>query len=652
MIALITWVACNNAPNTNDTVAPTPPEEPRGPNLRLPPTCDAGTDVWVQRVFPLVLGRKPHGAHEVQVWSRLAEEQGRAAVIRALAESPEYADWWRLQIGDMVAAQRTGITIDLGCFDVPLLATHDGSLTELVRSAGPTTDRYSADFNMADVILDALAADRISAVYQANLFAKFNLTYTGALDTYENEVIARNQQGISLLEQYMDRNLACMSCHNSEYSVTDHPDPAFDRSWGRGPLFEKALFANSGGPLDPATFLAMNKGYGVTYNPLYFNPADTTSYDVQPWGMNSACGSFSDDPLGRDYLDVEDAYFGGSHGPSGSVFDMESLLDDGVRQMEGVGVTFDEEGTIDPGQAFAYLTAQHFVDQTWKLAFGSRLLLPYGLSRNAAQQERLQAATDHFVTDGWSLTELLVDITADPYFNAGLPETCVTQDYGMEPVIDPYTVFEEGPRAGNGPGELVHRQTGRTLLRSLYDGLGWGDPSEFFTFSLNAQDEEALQISLGVFHSDAQPGFNGMDFQGALVWEGAFYACSSPTGSQGYLRSLYEAGLASDATVEDLVLGLKDRLLARATFEDDEERTLVANLLGLPLDLKIADADTTLLGKSFGLYCGVLTQSPEFAMTVEPRPSGPIPRLAPLLSQDCERFSTWTAAAGITAGCN
>lgn len=652
MITLITWVACNVAPPTNEVPTVPTAEEPNDPSIRLPPTCDAGNDAWVQRVFPYVLGRKPHGAHEVQIWSRLADEQGRPAVIRALAESPEYADWWRIQISDMVYAQRSGNFTDLNCFDVPLLTSHDGSLTELLRTAGPTEERYSAEFNMADVILDSLAADNVAAIYQANLFARLNLTSANcATDPVAIETIIRGYHGNQLLQLYLDRNLACMSCHNSEYSVTDNPDPALDRAWGRGALFERALFGDSSGPADPVAYLAMNKGFGVVSSFYSFYANDNTTYDVQPWGMVAACGSFSDKPLNYDYLGAEDSYFGGSHGPGGSVFDLEPLFDEGVRAMEGTGVTFAADGDIDPAQAFAYLTAQNFVDQTWKLGFGGRLLLPYGMSRNQAQQERLQAATDHFVADGWSLTELLVDITADPYFNAGLPQTCITQDYGMKPVIDPYTVYSEGDLVNNGPGDLVHRQTGRTLLRSLYDSLGWGVPTEYPGFTASGIDETELQAALGVFLSDARPGFNGMDFQGALTWEGTFYSCASPTGSSSYLRELYQAALDADATVEDLALGLKDRLVSRALFEDDQERILIENILEVPLNLKVSEAETPVLGKSFGLLCGVLTQTPEFLMTVEPRPPGPIPRLAPRLAQDCEKFTEWTAAAGITATC-
>jgi len=638
----------------------TPPPDQTGDPGTIPETnpvpavCDAGDDVWVQRAFPLVLGRKTHGAHEVQIWSKLAAEQGRAAVIRALAKSNEYQAWWKIQLSDMVYASRTGIVDDSSCFETPKRPTHDGDIAAFLRHSSPDGD-YGPDFNMADVLIDSLVADDISAVYQANLFAKYNFTdASNIFDPKDIETVVRDYQGDQLLTVYTDRNVSCMTCHNSEYSVTDDPDPALDRAWGRGPHFEQALFGSSFGPPNPDEFYAMSKGWGVTDStaPLSFS-YDNTTFNRHPWGIDGACGTFANKDPKYDYLGADTAFFGNDYGPGGSVFDLERLFDSGVTGLLDHGVSYDEStGSIDPGDAFAYLTGQNFVDQTWKLTFGSRLLLGYGMSRNQAQQQRLQALTDHFVTDGWSLTELLVDLTADPYFNAGTPQTCPSLDYGMDPVVDPYTVLNEGDLANNGVGELVHRQTARTLLRSLYDGLDWGQPSEYFGFNTFNNPEVDLQTALGVFHSDASPGFNGIDFQGALTWESNFYVCKNPNGTgAGYLRDLFDAGRNADATVEDVILALKDRLTSRGVFEDDTERQLVEDLMEMPLDTKLSAVDSVAFDRNFSLMCGALTQSPEFLMTIEPHAIGPIPALNPDEADDCTSFVGWTADAGITADC-
>jgi len=657
MITILALVGCHTDPGVGPGGNTAPPDTntgthvtPTDPTAQLPDVCDAGDDVWVQRVFPLLLGRKPHGEHEVRIWSDLAASEGRDAVIRSLAKSPEYLAWWKLQMSDMVAAERTSLGVDdSNCFQNPIRPSHDGDLVRFLRSSGPDGN-YGPNFNMADVILDSLVADDVSTVYQANLFAKFDYTYAFSADLHDLEDIIRQAQGDQLLSVYIDRNVSCMQCHNSEFSVTDDPDPALDRAWGRGPLFEQALFGASGGPPNPEEFYAISKAYGVTdtsrYYAYYPGAADY-DYTHHPWGIDQSCGTFTKGDPKYDYNDVQTAFFGEDFGPGGSTFDIERMFAQGVDDLQGAGVEFTQGASIEPGQAFAYLTAQNFADQTWKQAFGSRLLLGYGISRNQAQQQRLAALTDHFVADGWSLTELLVDITSDPYFNAGMPGTCDTADYGMDPVVDPYTVLNEGELANNGPGELVHRHTARTLLRSLYDSMNWGQPPEYFGFSFRPDAQMDLQTALGVYLSDASPGFNGIDFQGALTWESNFYTCKDPDGSgAGYLRDLFAVGRTQDATVEDEVLALKDRLTSRGVIEDDNERQLIEDLMQVPLDSKVSEIDESQFARNFSLLCGVLTQSPEFLMTVEPRAIGPAPKLTPELAYDCESFVDWTARAG------
>lgn len=657
MITVLLLVSCKTDPGTGPNDVPsvpgTIPPQTLPLDKPLPATCDAGTDVWVQRVFPLVLGRRPHGAAEVQMWARVADDQGRDTVIRALTGSPEYRKWWKVLLSDLVYASRSGLGEDSSCFDNPQLSLHDGSLTQFLRSNEPDLSRYERRFNMADVIVDGLVADDISTVYQANIFAKTNYTTTCAMfDEKEIENQIREYQGDQLLETYTDRNLQCMTCHNSEFSVTDDPDPARDRSWGVGAHFEKALFGASTGPVDPAEYYAMSRSYGVVYSTVYFGQGN---YTERPWGMADTCGTFDRSPPNRDFLDHDTSFFGGSYGSDGSLWDIERTFSIGVDSLVASPLTIGDDQSVNAAQAFAYLTGQHFVDQTWKMAFGTRLLLPYGLSRNQYQQERLQNLTERFLSNGWSLTELLVDITADPYFNSGLPTTCVVDPYGMNPVVDPYSVENEGVLQGNGPGELVHRYTARTLLRSVYTALDYGDPDEYFGIFSGfgfVNDDELLQRSLGVFHSDASPGFNGVDFQGMLAWEGQFYACVNPRpGSPGFLRELYDAGVTADGTVEDVVLSLKDRLLARGVFEDDEERELVENLMTVPLTSKVADVDDAVIGRNLGLLCGVLTASPEFVMTTEPRKSGPVPVLNFDVDTDCNNLAMLVGAAGEDVDC-
>ncbi len=81
-----------------------------------PLTCDAGDVAWVQRVMPLLWGRRPHGAAEVDLWVQVAAQQGREAVVRAMARDPEYRDAWLDCFADAMYVARTGDKEYARCF--------------------------------------------------------------------------------------------------------------------------------------------------------------------------------------------------------------------------------------------------------------------------------------------------------------------------------------------------------------------------------------------------------------------------------------------------------------------------------------------------------------------------------------------------------
>ncbi len=209
-------------------------------------------------------------------------------------------------------------------------------------------------------------------------------------------------------------------------------------------------------------------------------------------------------------------------------------------------------------------------------------------------------------------------MTGDPIFNAGTPDRCGADPYGIDPIVKAWTTEEEvEAQRGNGPGDLVRRHDARVLLRSVHHALEWSAMPEFDL--TNAQHE--LQAAIGVFLEDSQPGFDGVDFQGLLSYEDAYGSCRSPLGQDDgvpdYIDRLVLSGALNDATVGDVVSTLKDRLLASGTLGEGE-RPLLETLLGESLDTLVSDIEQLVFADSLRFACGVWLMSPDFLLAMEP----------------------------------
>jgi hypothetical protein len=629
--------------------------EPEGVGALLDPpsqTCDAGTDAWVQRVFPLVIGRRPHGSAEVQMWTSVADQYGRDVAIRAMTNDQAYIGNWRSVLADLLLVSRSGPDYDDACHQYPLLGTHDGSLAQHIRSYGADEATYGTRFNMADVLIDSLVADDLAAAWTANIYGRTNYipVCSNTTDLYQIELERRLGLGDEFLDNYMNRSITCMTCHNSEFSVTDSPAPSQDRTWGvPGALFEKTLFDASTGPVDPDGFYSLFRYAGVVEDTYFYNPSG--QYPVRPWGWDESCGTFDPTPPGQDYLVHESGYFLDSFGPEGTLFDVAGSLGRGADALSTGPLAVGEGGLLDPDQAFAYLTAQHLVDRVWEIATGSPLTLPYGYSRNQDQYEILESLTNRFLTSGWSLRELLVAITTDPLYNTGLPATCGAPAYGLDPVLYAYSVEDPNPALeGNGAGDLVHRQYARVLVNTANHSLGWPMPDEWFSL-FGATPDRDLASAIGVFLNRSEAGFSGTDLQGALAWEARFGTCSDPSYPNDFIQEVLDQSTLTGATLETAVLAIKDRLLVDGTFASDEERALVEDLLEVSLDTPVASAP---LGtrRNLGLFCGALTLSPRFFLAVEPHPIGPVPPLSLGAEEDCTRLALGMAGEGVALSCD
>lgn len=670
------------------------PEEPvdRGPEV-----CDAGDEAWVQRVIPLLWGRKAQGSTEVRLWAEVAREHGRDVAARAMTRSDDYVDRWQDWITDALMVARTGDRDHSACFSEPVLPDDRGELATWLATTPADGAEWPEPFNMADVLRSGLHADDVSGAWRVNLFARLARPVQGAnVGPYELEESRRQAFGETFQHSYLNRDVVCLSCHNSEFSVTDAADPAEDHHWPIPGLFEQALYGSSFGIDEPTAFAV-------------FRYADLLGGDAAveaPWGIDERCGRFAGPGSLTEDLLGHEGYFIEAFGEAGSTWDVERALDLGVTALAEDGLQVAGDGTVDGPEAFAWLVGQSVADQVWEEATGERLTISNYFSRNEDQRDRLQELTSTFVEARWSLRALLVAVVTDPYFNAGAPESCAADPYGMAPVVNPWSVSDDDAlRRGNGPGDLAHRHTARTLIRSVHASLGWSQPE---TFPASSDPVFVLEAALGAFLRESQPGFNGTDFQGALAFESTYGACQPPDvggakngcevtlgyggcascdcqgcacaldpyccdvqwdeacvelcnvdcgGCGGGLAEeradtvdrLLEEAAARGLLVRDVVEALKDHLIADGALEAEEE-ALVASLLGGPLDRPVGEAAD--LAANLRVYCGVLLLSPDYFLALDPGPAGVAPAIVLDAAVICASARALLALEGVELSCS
>jgi len=657
--------------------------------------CDAGDAAWVQRALPLVWGRQAHGAAEVAMWEAAVQATGREAVLQALTHDPAYLDHQTDVFMDILRVPRTGTRVDNGCWAGPMLSDDNGELAAFLADNSPRFGR-DATYNMADVMRSALLHDDLSVVYRTALFARLHKPITGAnVGPLELEENRRIDMGDEFLDVWLRRDLDCVPCHNSAYSTTDDPDPTLDRTWDVPGLFEQALFGVNQG-------ISAEEAYAVfRFDPVAgADDAELAPYGLTGCGLVSPPGGFGDDLLGHD------AFFISALGSEGSVWDVEAALHEGVDALRDRGHVWAEDEVPAGPEAFAWLVGESITEQMWTEATGASLSVAHRFPRNAEQRDILFELTDHFVTDGFALRTLLTDIALHPLFNAGLPETCGADPYGMPPVIDPFSVENEDPtEQGNGPGDRVRRWPGRVLVRTTHNAMGWPQPPRIPT-----EDDPVLDVyeGIGVSVRRSQPRLDGVDFQGLLSWENHFGTCTEPdtepgaedgceatpavpgcgncacqactcahdpyccevqwddacvdlcnstcgtcgrTDSSDTIERLLQGAIDRGATVGDLLAALKDRLLTDGDI-DAEEAALLEALVGAPLDLTVEAAlEDDTFEASVREICGALLRTPDFLLELERTAPGPVPRLALDVSDDCDRLEGLMSRVGHPVTC-
>jgi hypothetical protein len=297
-----------------------------GPPLPGAAPEDAGDESFARQVVPLLHGRKVRGYEEVELLSDLSILIGRDRVVRALMGHTDYVDHWAEVMADALRVHREDVYSQASCYGAPLRAGPDSpALADWIRLNAATTVAPGGAFNMSDVLRSSLTADNLYPAYAAHLFAMQNKS--GFF--FDPEQQRRDVLGATFGEVYVHRQMLCLTCHNSESSLSGegsgwnrtHPVPGY---------FERALYgAPDGAPTADA--FAM------------FRTDVTTGGGSTPWGAAAGCGTFRtsvpNDPLGIN------ANFIGAQGQQFTIRGVHARLAQGYAALDADGL----QRTLPPG---------------------------------------------------------------------------------------------------------------------------------------------------------------------------------------------------------------------------------------------------------------------------------------------------------------
>jgi hypothetical protein len=632
--------------------------------------CQGSEQAFVRRAIQAVLGRKPYGQAEVQLYLDLigqvdkiagvegpagALRPGRRVAVSAMMGREEFLFRWIDAYRDFLRVQRTEDMANPGCYGMTMRAD-GGAIAEMIRDQPPDTEAGDGKgaFTMRDVLLSSLKLDDVSPAYIANLFSMVVLTYPGANAAPDKlELSRRSDFGAWFGGVYLRRDPVCLRCHNGEFSVTYSDEPDKNRHFAVPGFLEEALLGASTGPDGDEKSDGPTRMYASLRHDGFVNGGS-----ARPWGWTEACGQFAArDAVPPDIAGI-DARFGNLRGDRTSPWDLASSLQDGFRKLRDHGLSRGPNGLIpDPNEAFAYLVVLNIVEQVWREITGTPLTIATSFPRNAAARDQLLLLAEGFVASGFSHRELVLQVLASPYFNlAPLEDTCWETPYDLPALFDPWTTAEQDPeKRRNSPADALVPASPRATLHAAYRALGWPNPPQS-SFPDRFGEEGEFQASVGVFLKNAEPGFRGLDFQGRLGWESRFGSCTPPpfATSPDFVDELIErAKQRPDATVRDLVIALKDRLTGEAFLADAAEQEAIEAILGVKID----SPASTLTEQAAPLrrVCGVLLASPQFLLlgTVPPDQLT-IPALTPASTGYkalCEQLKTTGLPAGLQASC-
>lgn len=692
---LLVAAACGDDDGPSRT-ADAGPTADAAPDAGYVPTACVDTDqAFVRHASLAILGRRPLSQAEVEVWADVLggardalgdDEKARRVTVRAMSADPAHVERWTQHFMDRLRVPRIDDQSLRTCYGATRRELDDGSLARHVLMNGPSAGGDGkGSFTMLDLLRSSLVADDISPVYRGHLFALVSRPIPAAnVPPVQAELARRADYGTVFDAAYLNRDIVCLGCHNSEFSVTFREDPAENRHWSMPGLFEKALYGASSG-IDP------NRAHAV----FRYDGFVTEGGGERPWGWAASCGEFVRN-VAPDLADV-DAYFGPIRGKTTTVYDLEAMLARGFAKIAADGVQMDAEGVIaDPDEAFAWLVAASIVEGVWIEMIGTPLTIANYFSRNQAQRDLLQQLTERFVASRFSVRTLVEDIAVSDWFNRQPPaQGCGPGPYAMDNVYDPWVIGDEDPaRRRNGSGDAVAPLSARTILSAAYAALEWQAPKvrsfpevgycdqascgelNFVCSSFGvccgektlycemgaprpdaaaAFDEYLLQRGIGVFLRNSERGFRGLDFQARLEWEYRYGRCENPGAGDDFVDRLVGRATSAGATLRDVVVALKDRLIGEPRVDDaGGERAALEALFGATLDTPASAVSG--LETRVRRLCGVLLSSPQFLLAgAAPRDGDTIPALTPIeASYDavCAALASRGLGADLTLTCS
>lgn len=655
--AQVADVADTSQPEIISDVDPDGPPDVSEPPPRPFSVVDAGDAAWVTRATLALLGRRPAGIREVRALVDLVTATDRETVARVLMTQPQFEDRWIEWFIDDLRINRVGHKEHAKCFGQSALATSEEllALAQHIRESAPEEAGFGSPFTMRDALRASLRADDVSVMLRSFLFPMQSrpLLYCANLPPETMERSRRKELASRFSALYMQRTVSCLPCHNSQASVTDDEDPAVDRFWPVPGRFEEGLFGNSGGRSEE-DLAAFFRSRGVISATALASAEERKIWPpdhaapVRPWGMSADCselylpGALEPDPYERPAWLIEE--------PAGvaSIWNIERHLRDGIEGLRAQGTLAFSPSEVWPGTwSLAYQTAQRLAQSVWQEVHGSPLTVGHHFPRNEQQRDTLWGLTNTLVESDWSLQALLLAVVTDPLFNPVAPDASTLDEpwdpYTLPPVFDPWTRAAADPeQRNNSPGDMINRPSGHVMISMAGSALGWPTPTGFPT----TYEVGQYLYAAGVYLSDTEPGFRGVGFQDRLTWEAVAGQCRPlpefvPPGctsadcyvwSPDWIDALALAANAplaaggADATVRDVVVALKDRLVTEPDLAPGEAE-LLAGLYEVPsLDTPLADAPGW--EAKARAHCSVLLNTPQFMLTgLAAAPQSDAPRL-------------------------